>query len=164
MCQRDLLSTAVQLHGKNCNAWEYDDSPALSRFWSWMQVMTVALELWEARSSILPPPGPSSTSELECYWSLSNTNILFLGVTSSSSWMRQMLWPMMPRMLSVGSLKNSLRMSGIRKFVCFTLLRNRITTYLRFCLIGNYLSKIIPALQSRCTRYNILMIIFSKVS
>ena len=24
---------------------------------------------------------------------------------------------------------------------------------LRFCLIGNYLSKIIPALQSRCTRY-----------
>ena len=26
---------------------------------------------------------------------------------------------------------------------------------LRFCLIGNYLSKIIPALQSRCTRYEI---------
>ena len=29
----------------------------------------------------------------------------------------------------------------------------KYTENTRFCLIGNYLSKIIPALQSRCTRF-----------
>lgn len=29
----------------------------------------------------------------------------------------------------------------------------KFTDNVRFCLIGNYLSKIIPALQSRCTRF-----------
>lgn len=29
----------------------------------------------------------------------------------------------------------------------------KYTNNVRFCLIGNYLSKIIPAIQSRCTRF-----------
>ena len=29
----------------------------------------------------------------------------------------------------------------------------KFTDNVRFCLIGNYLSKIIPAIQSRCTRF-----------
>ena len=29
----------------------------------------------------------------------------------------------------------------------------KYTKHTRFCLIGNYVSKVIPALQSRCTRF-----------
>ena len=41
--------------------WELVIPP--NRCWSWTQVTTVASELWEARSSISLPPGPSSTSK-----------------------------------------------------------------------------------------------------
>lgn len=35
----------------------------------------------------------------------------------------------------------------------FLVVMEKFTENTRFCLIGNYLTKIIPALQSRCTRF-----------
>ena len=35
----------------------------------------------------------------------------------------------------------------------FLAVMEKFTENTRFCLIGNYLTKIIPALQSRCTRF-----------
>ena len=38
-------------------------------------------------------------------------------------------------------------------FYFFFLVIEKFTDNVRFCLICNYLSRIIPALQSRCTRF-----------
>ena len=65
MCQGDLLSTAVQFHGRTL-LMLIQIPAAPTRFWSWMLAMTGGLELWGVRSSTSPPPGPSSTSELLC--------------------------------------------------------------------------------------------------
>ena len=35
----------------------------------------------------------------------------------------------------------------------------KFTDNVRFCIICNYLSKIIPALQSRCTRLDFLLLV-----
>ena len=37
--------------------------------------------------------------------------------------------------------------------LCLTTVIEKFTENVRFCMICNYLSKIIPALQSRCTRF-----------
>ena len=37
--------------------------------------------------------------------------------------------------------------------VCFPQVLEKFTENTRFCIICNYLSKIIPAIQSRCTRF-----------
>lgn len=39
------------------------------------------------------------------------------------------------------------------KCQCSILVIEKYTDNVRFCIICNYLSKIIPALQSRCTRF-----------
>lgn len=46
-------------------------------------------------------------------------------------------------MLLYNKIKHSVLFSVIEKF----------TTNVRFCIICNYLSKITPAIQSRCTRF-----------
>ena len=37
--------------------------------------------------------------------------------------------------------------------IVFVAVIEKYTNHSRFCLVANYLSKIIPAIQSRCTRF-----------
>lgn len=47
---------------------------------------------------------------------------------------------------------------------CFRVVIEKYTKNARFCLICNYVSKIIPALQSRCTRFRFAPLAESQVS
>ena len=53
--------------------------------------------------------------------------------------------------------QNALRRGNNNSMTCYIhfifLVIEKYTENVRFCLICNYLSKIIPALQSRCTRF-----------
>jgi replication factor C subunit 3/5 len=54
--------------------------------------------------------------------------------------------------------QNALRRSKFQlflliEFLFFSLVIEQYTATARFCFICNYLSKIIPAVQSRCTRF-----------
>ena len=64
-CAKEIYSPQ-QFNSMVGKAWCYYHSAVPTRFWSWMLVMTGASELWGVRSSTLPRPGPSSTSEISC--------------------------------------------------------------------------------------------------
>lgn len=49
--------------------------------------------------------------------------------------------------------RNMIRMLVAVTFTCLSTVIEKYTDNVRFCIICNYLSKIIPALQSRCTRF-----------
>ena len=49
-----------------------------------------------------------------------------------------------------------------RSTICLKLVIEKYHSNARFCLISNYVSKIIPALQSRCTRFKFKQISFDE--